>query len=146
MRSHRITTKANIRKQSRPIPHPIRILHNRRESIYGYKTATWICAYKMLWQSCEQGGVQIKQFYRKFPQYRDAAVTARDFEPAERVEVDYTGDSIEWVDLSTGEVRKAYVFVSGLGFSQLLLAWPAEDTRSRNWLTAINGCSSSTAA
>jgi hypothetical protein len=52
------------------------------------------------------------------------------------VEVDYAGDSIEWIDLSTGEIRKAYVFVSGLGFSQLLFAWAAEDTRSRNWLTA----------
>jgi transposase len=36
----------------------------------------------------------------------------------------------------TGEIRKAYVFVAGLGFSQLVFAWAAEDTRSRNWLTA----------
>ena len=28
-----------------------------------------------------------KQFYRKFPQYRQATVTARDFEPGERVEI-----------------------------------------------------------
>jgi len=95
---------------------------------------------KFLWEEKAQGLTTYsnfwKQFYRKFPQYRDAAVTARDFEPGERVEVDYAGDSIEWVDLSTGEIRKAYVFVSGLGFSQLLFAWAAEDTRSRNWLTA----------
>ena len=77
-----------------------------------------------------------RQFYRKFPQYREAAVAARDFDPGERVEVDYAGDTIEWMDLSTGEVRKAYVFVSGLVFSQMLFAWAAEDTRSRNWLTA----------
>ena len=74
--------------------------------------------------------------YRKFPQYRHATVTARDFEPGERVEIDYAGDTLEWIDLSTGEIRKAYVFVAGLGFSQLLFAWAAEDTRSRNWLTA----------
>ena len=37
-----------------------------------------------------------KQFYRKFPQYREASVTAREFEPGERVEVDYAGDPIEW--------------------------------------------------
>ena len=61
-----------------------------------------------------------KQFYRKFPQYRQATVTARDFEPGERVEVDYAGDALEWIELSTGEIRKAYVFVAGLGFSQLL--------------------------
>lgn len=67
------------------------------------------------------------------PQYRQAAVTARDFEPGERVEVDYAGDTLEWVEPSTGEIRKAFVFVAGLGFSQLLFAWAAADTRSANW-------------
>ena len=75
-----------------------------------------------------------KQFYRKFPQYREATVTAREFEPGERVEVDYAGDPIEWIEIKTGEIRKAYVFVAGLGFSQLLFAWAAEDMKSRNWL------------
>jgi hypothetical protein len=51
-----------------------------------------------------------KQFYRKFPQCRKDGVTARTFEPGERVEVDYAGDPIEWYDLKTGEVHKAYVF------------------------------------
>jgi len=50
------------------------------------------------------------------------------------VEVDYAGDAIEWLDLKTGEIHKAYVFVSALGFSQLLFAWAAEDMKSRNWL------------
>jgi hypothetical protein len=36
-----------------------------------------------------------KQFYRKFPQYRQASVTAREFDPGERVEVDYAGDALE---------------------------------------------------
>jgi transposase len=75
-----------------------------------------------------------KQFYRKFPQYRQASITAREFEPGERVEVDYAGDTLDWIELKTGEIRKAYVFVAGLGFSQLLFAWAAEDMKSRNWL------------
>src|SRR5580704_14328543 len=77
-----------------------------------------------------------KQFYRKFPQYREASVTAREFEPGERVEVDYAGDPIAWIHLPTGEIRKAWVFVAGLGFSQLLFAWAAEDMKSRNWLAS----------
>jgi transposase len=77
-----------------------------------------------------------KQFYRKFPQYRAASVTAREFAPGERVEVDYAGDTLEWVDLKSGEIHQAYVFVSGLGFSQLLFAWAAEDMKSRNWLAS----------
>jgi len=40
-----------------------------------------------------------KQFYRKFPQYREASVTAREFEPGERVEVDYAGEPIEWIEI-----------------------------------------------
>jgi transposase len=75
-----------------------------------------------------------KQFYRKFPQYREATITAREFEPGERFEVDYAGDPIEWYEIKTGQIHKAYVFVSGLGFSQLLFAWAAEDMKSRNWL------------
>jgi len=94
---------------------------------------------KFLWEEKAQSLTTYsnfwKQFYRKFPQYRQAAVTAREFEPGERVEVDYAGDTLEWIDLSTREIRKAYVFVAGLGFSQLLFAWAAEDTRSRNWLS-----------
>jgi hypothetical protein len=77
-----------------------------------------------------------KQFYRKFPQYREASVTAREFAPGERVEVDYAGDPLEWIDLKTGVIHKAFVFVAGLGFSQLLYAWAAEDMKSRNWLGA----------
>lgn len=75
-----------------------------------------------------------KQFYRKFPELRQATVTARDFAPGERVEVDYAGDPLEWVDPRTGEIHPAWVFVAGLGCSQLLYAWAAEDMKSRNWL------------
>ncbi len=75
-----------------------------------------------------------KQFYRKYPEYRAASVTAREFDPGERVEVDYAGETIEWIELRTGEIRKAYVFVAALGFSQLLYARAAEDMKSRNWL------------
>lgn len=46
-----------------------------------------------------------KQFYRKFPQHRQADITAREFAAGERVEVDYAGDPIEWIELATGEIR-----------------------------------------
>jgi len=34
------------------------------------------------------------------------------------MEVDYAGDPIEWYEIKNGEIHKAYVFVSVLGFSQ----------------------------
>jgi len=93
---------------------------------------------KFLWEEKAQNLTTYsnfwKQFYRKFPQYREATVTAREFAPGERVEVDYAGDPIEWVEIKSGEIRKAWIFVAGLGFSQLLFAWAAEDMKSRNWL------------
>ena len=95
---------------------------------------------KFLWEEKAQHLITYpnfwKQFYRKFPQYREASVTARDFAPGERIEVDYAGDPIEWVEMKTGLIRKAYVFVSALGFSQLLFAWASDDMKSRNWLGA----------
>jgi transposase len=96
--------------------HPLRFIWDER--------AQSLTSYPNFW----------KTFYRKFPQHRQAEVTARVFEPGQSVEVDYAGDPIEWVEMKTGEIRKAYVFVAGLGFSQLLFAWAAEDMKSRNWL------------
>ena len=75
-----------------------------------------------------------KHFYRKFPHLKEAAITLRDFEPGERAEVDYAGDKIEWVDLKTGEIHEAVVFLGILGYSQKIFAWAAEDMKSRNWL------------
>jgi len=95
-------------------------------------------ALKSIWEEQAQALTSYsnfwKQFYRKYPEYRQASVTAREFAPGERVEVDYAGDSLEWLDLKTGELHQAYVFVAGLGFSQLLFAHAAEDMKSRNWL------------
>lgn len=95
-------------------------------------------ALKSIWEEQAQSLTSYsnfwKQFYRKFPELRAATVTAREFAPGARVEVDYAGDTLEWVELATGELRKAYVFVSALGCSQLLFAHAAEDMQSRNWL------------
>ena len=63
-----------------------------------------------------------KQFYRKFPHLREAAITLRDFEPGERAEVDYAGDKIEWVELKTGEIHEAVVFLGLLRFFQKIFS------------------------
>jgi hypothetical protein len=57
--------------------HPLKFLWDER--------AQHLTSYSNFW----------KQFYRKFPQYRQASVTAREFTAGERVEVDYAGDPIE---------------------------------------------------
>src|SRR2546430_3515858 len=94
---------------------------------------------KFLWEEKAQNlttySIFWKQFYRKFPQYREASIAVREFAPGERVEVDYAGEPLEWIELKSGEIRKAWVFVAGLGFSQLLFALAAEGMKSRNWLS-----------
>jgi transposase len=76
-----------------------------------------------------------KQFYRKFPEYRQAAgATVREFDPGSHVEVDWAGDPIPWIDLKTGEIHKTWLFVAGLGFSQLVFARATGDMKSANWL------------
>ncbi len=77
-----------------------------------------------------------KQFYRRYPEHLKASITLRQFEPGERCEVDWAGDAIEWTDLKYGEIRKAYVFVAALGFSQLGFAWASDDMKSPAWLSA----------
>lgn len=95
-------------------------------------------AMKLIWEEQAQTLTTYsnfwKQFYRKFPQFRQPSVTAREFDPGERVEVDWAGDPIVWVDVRTGEIHKTYLFVAGLGFSQLAFARATADMKSMNWL------------
>lgn len=76
-----------------------------------------------------------KQFYRKFSELRAATVTLREFAPGERTEVDWAGDKIEWLNMKTGEVHEAPVFLGALGFSHLVFAYATDDMKSRNWLS-----------
>lgn len=93
---------------------------------------------KLIWEEKAQSLTTYpnfwKQFYRKFPEYRAASSTARDFSAAERVEVDWAGDPIEWIDVKSGEIHRAWVFVAGLGFSQLAFARVTPDMKSAQWL------------
>lgn len=77
-----------------------------------------------------------KQLHKRYPQLMKASVTLRDFSPGDRCEVDYAGDRVEWLELKTGEVFEAHIFLGILGFSQLIFAWASEDEKSSNWLSA----------
>lgn len=77
-----------------------------------------------------------KTFYRKFPHLKMGTITLRDFEPGERAEVDWAGGKIEWIDLKTGEIKEALIFIGILGFSQLIFATAMDDMRSRQFLNS----------
>lgn len=63
-----------------------------------------------------------RYLHKKFPRLRLEEYTHRQFNPGERVEVDWAGDSIEWIDSLTGKINKSYIFIGCLGYSQLIFA------------------------
>lgn len=79
-----------------------------------------------------------KEFHKQFPQYKQATVVHRVFEPGDRCEVDYAGQKVEWVDIKTGQIHEVPVFVGALGFSQLFFAIAKPNAQSPNFLDCHN--------
>ena len=77
-----------------------------------------------------------KYLYKKYPYLRQEIYTHREFNPGERVEVDWAGDVLEWVDTSDGKINKSYIFVSCLGYSQLIFATALSSMREIDFLKA----------
>jgi transposase len=98
--------------------HPIKFIWAER--------AAESVGYKAFWE----------QFHKKFPYYKKATVVHREFAPGERAEVDYTGTLIPWINVSTGEIFEAQVFIGILGFSQKVFADASEDQKSQNFIAS----------
>ena len=94
------------------------------DKIYDEVIGDGHCRYDV-WQA-HNLGVSYCQFTRHFNQRFHLKLkrvsTPRNFEPGERIEVDYSGKKAEWVDVSTGEVHVVEIFVSTLCFSQKVFA------------------------
>lgn len=77
-----------------------------------------------------------KYLHKKFPQLKIEEYTHRQFNPGERVEVDWAGDVIEWLDPKDEKINKAYIFVGCLGYSQLIFAKAYSSMREIDFLSA----------
>lgn len=77
-----------------------------------------------------------KYLYKKYPYLKYDVYTHRQFNPGERVEVDWAGDIIKWTSLSDGKINKAYVFVGCLGYSQLIFAKAYSSMKEIDFLSA----------
>jgi hypothetical protein len=95
-------------------------------------------AFSLIWSDKAEDKVGYKafldQFHKKFPQYKKTLVIHRFFEPGGRCEVDYAGDKVEWLDIHTGEVLQAVVFIGILGFSQKIYAEATVDQKGDNFV------------
>lgn len=80
----------------------------------------------LIWEECARKLTSYSNFtrylHKKFPQLKLEEYTHRHFNPGERVEVDWAGDEVRWMDPRTNKVQKSYIFVGCLGYSQLIFA------------------------
>lgn len=94
--------------------------------------------FKFIWEERFSKDVGYKafldQFHKKFPRYKKSTTVHRYFSPGERCEVDYSGDTVSWINLNTGELIEMQVFVGILGFSQKIFAEATSDQKSRNFI------------
>ncbi len=77
-----------------------------------------------------------RYLYKKFPQIKIKDYTHRQFNPGERSEVDWAGLTPEWIDPRDGKIHKAYIFVSALGYSQLIFANAYSSMKEIDFLSA----------
>ena len=93
---------------------------------------------KRIWEDQARELTSNSNFFKyvkvRFRHLLSETVTLRAFNPGEYCEVDYAGDKIEWINIRTGEVHEAHVFVGILCFSQKIFAHAAEDEKKPNWL------------
>jgi len=77
-----------------------------------------------------------RYLYKKFPYLKSGEYTHRQFNPGERVEVDWAGDIVEWINPKDGKINKCYIFVACLGYSQLIFAKAYSSMKEIDFLSA----------
>lgn len=82
--------------------------------------------------------LQYAQFCHQFARYLEQSKATMTFQhsPGEKVEVDWAGQTIDIIDFNTGEVRKAYLFVATLPYSQYSYAEVTMDMKQESWIQA----------
>ncbi len=95
---------------------------------------------KRIWEEAAEPVTSHSNFFKyvkqRFAPLLMATVTLREFKPGEHCEVDYAGDKIPWIDIATGEIHSAHIFVGILCFSQKIFAHASENEKKVNWLSS----------
>ncbi|MGN1158325.1 MAG: IS21 family transposase [Agathobacter sp.] len=100
---------------------------------------------KLLWEEYIEMAISIgkipyqySQFCQKMKNYLETNKATMHFahSPGEKIEVDWAGKTIDITDHETGEIRKAYLFVGVLPFSQYAYAEVTGDMKEENWIMA----------
>jgi transposase len=95
----------------------------------------------LLWEEYKQKhptGIMYSQFcdrYRNFKKHNKISMH-KEHKAGEEVEVDWAGDTMSYVDPSTGELKKAYLFVAVLPASAYPFVYAYGDQKTPNWIDA----------
>lgn len=95
----------------------------------------------LLWEEYKKDhpdGIMYTQFcerYRKFKKDNQIYLH-KEHKAGEEMEVDWAGSTIEYVDIETGELHTAYIFVSVLPASNYPFVYAYNDRQLSNWIDA----------
>ncbi len=98
---------------------------------------------KLLWEEYKKDCInrdkiyyQYSSFRKKFAEFTRVHQARAHFNhnPAEKIEVDYAGGTINIANPNTGQITKAYLFVGVLPYSQYTYAEFTENMKLENWI------------
>ena len=95
----------------------------------------------LLWEEYKQkhpDGVMYTQFcerYRKFKKANQIELR-KEHKAGEEMEVDWVGTKMHYIDISTGEIKEAYIFVSVLPASNYPFIYAYQNMKSESWIDA----------
>lgn len=119
--------------------HPID--HERVEAELSRRAVTLTLCWNEYCKEAAASGVEPYQYtmfcahHRKWQRQRQTTMHVG-AKCAEKIEVDWAGDAMEFVDPDTGELLKAHVFVACLPYSQYIFARAYPDMGEESWITA----------
>ena len=94
---------------------------------------------KRIWEEYAASVTSNSNFFKyvrkRYQALLQSTVTLREFNPGEYSEVDYAGDTVEWID-TKGEVHSAQIFIGILCYSQLIFAHATTSQSKENWLSS----------
>lgn len=110
-----------------------------QEELDKHKGLTLMILWEEYAEGCTASGKRpymYSQFSKKYKEWRNVSdISLRaDHVPGDKMEVDWAGSAMEYVDMYTGEVHVVYLFVATLPYSQYTFVKPVESMDSDSWI------------
>lgn len=106
------------------------------------KHATLLLCYELYCQQADGEVYSYANFCRLYRKWKElnknqSELSRHEQIPAEKLEIDYSGDKLPWFD-QEGVKHYAHLFVAALPYSNLLFSLATSDEKRRSWIIGIN--------